>query len=426
MIATGDGLEVVRAAGLTPDVVVLDSRTEELPAARGLRSARDVVVTEPPGSGKGGTSTERFERVGVRTVVMQTSARRRPTPALLLADGAGARPIVASGCAARSRSSSTAAATASAAATSPGSRSDRGSSTPRPCRRSLGSAARPPRLPRAPDRPHRGGGGHRDYPGGPPVGASTCATRSTSLSPSSAGGSRDPLADVRRSAGRRPPGSGHGHRLRRRTAEHDRLQRRAGAATSTPRPTRVPRRFAASVAARLYGNGLSRRPVALVMLPGADPATVSALTSQIKLAGGTVSRRLPGRLPAGRRASRRASSTPSACSSASSSTVRRPHTTTYPRIGQLARHRHRHPRHDPRGQQDDDVAAVRQSLVARRCSPAPAGNPPTAPLVLVVTGTEVDQAIADGLDVRAGQHGARGRRVGPTGAPTWSGSPPTA
>ena len=54
VIATGDGLEVARAAGLTPDVVVLDSRIEELPAARALRSARDVVVTEPPGSCRGG------------------------------------------------------------------------------------------------------------------------------------------------------------------------------------------------------------------------------------------------------------------------------------------------------------------------------------------------------------------------------------
>jgi uncharacterized membrane-anchored protein len=96
VIVTGEGIEVARAAGLTPDVVVLDSRTEELPAARGLRSARDVVVTEPPGSAKGGTSTERFERVGVRTVVMQTTASPADA-ALLLADGAGARPIVGVG-----------------------------------------------------------------------------------------------------------------------------------------------------------------------------------------------------------------------------------------------------------------------------------------------------------------------------------------
>lgn len=96
VIVTGDGLDVARGAGLTPDVVVLDARTEELPAARALRSARDVVVTEPPGSARGGSSTERFERIGVRTVVMQTTAS--PSDAgLLLADGAGARPIVGVG-----------------------------------------------------------------------------------------------------------------------------------------------------------------------------------------------------------------------------------------------------------------------------------------------------------------------------------------
>ncbi len=96
VIATGDGLDVAHAAGLTADVVVLDSRIEELPAARALRSARDVVVTEPPGTARGGSGTERFERVGVRIVVMQTTASPADA-ALLLADGAGARPIVGVG-----------------------------------------------------------------------------------------------------------------------------------------------------------------------------------------------------------------------------------------------------------------------------------------------------------------------------------------
>jgi uncharacterized membrane-anchored protein len=96
VVSTGEGLDVARAAGLTPDVVVLDSRIDELPAARALRAARDVVVTEPPGALRGGSSTERFERVGVRTVSMRTTAA--PTDAaLLLADAGGAAPIVAVG-----------------------------------------------------------------------------------------------------------------------------------------------------------------------------------------------------------------------------------------------------------------------------------------------------------------------------------------
>jgi uncharacterized membrane-anchored protein len=96
VITTGDGLEVARSAGLSPDVVVLDSRTEELPSARALRAARDVVLTEPPGAARAAASTDRFDKVGVRTVAMQTTASPADA-ALLLADAAGARPIVGVG-----------------------------------------------------------------------------------------------------------------------------------------------------------------------------------------------------------------------------------------------------------------------------------------------------------------------------------------
>src|SRR6478735_728274 len=100
-------------------------------------------------------------------------------------------------------------------------------------------------------------------------GPSTCATRSTSSSPSSAGGSRDPGAGPLSTTGSSAAP--------------------APSTTSAAPDAAYPDAFAASVAARLYANGLSRRPVAVVTLPGADPATVSALTSQVKLAGGTVS-----------------------------------------------------------------------------------------------------------------------------------------
>lgn len=96
VVVTGAGLDVAKAAGLTPDVIVLDARTDELPAARALRSARDVVVTEPTGALRGGAGAERFERVGVRTVTMGTSAAPSDA-ALLLADAGGASPIVAVG-----------------------------------------------------------------------------------------------------------------------------------------------------------------------------------------------------------------------------------------------------------------------------------------------------------------------------------------
>jgi uncharacterized membrane-anchored protein len=74
---------------------VLDARVEELPAAKALRAARDVVITEPPGAARAAGS-DRFERIGVRAAAMQTTA----TPAdaaLLLVDSGRARPVVGVG-----------------------------------------------------------------------------------------------------------------------------------------------------------------------------------------------------------------------------------------------------------------------------------------------------------------------------------------
>ena len=209
--------------------------------------------------------------------------------------------------------------------------------------------------------------------------------------------------------------------------EHDRLERRARPQHHVGRARRgLPDAFAASVAARLYANGLSRRPVAVVTLPGADPATVSALTSQVKLAGGTVS----GVYPVG-------SQLVDAEQKSLVDTLGvqlgkqlqgqvAANTSTYPRIGQLLAIGVATPGTSP-GQPNDDVAAVRQSLVAAHLLTVPAGNPPTAPLVLVVTGTEVDQAIADGLlSGLATKARGRGRRRSDECAPTWSVSAPTA
>ena len=94
VIATGDGMAVARSAGLSPDVVVLDARTED-PSAKQLRASRDVVVTDAPGMRNGG-GAERFERMGVRVLSMQTTATAADA-ALLLADAAGATPIIGVG-----------------------------------------------------------------------------------------------------------------------------------------------------------------------------------------------------------------------------------------------------------------------------------------------------------------------------------------
>ena len=157
-----------------------------------------------------------------------------------------------------------------------------------------------------------------------------------------------------------------------------------------------PDTFAASVASRLYADGLSRRPVALVTLPGADKATVSALAAQIELAGGS----LAGTYPVG-------SQLVDAEQKSLVDTLGvqlgkqlqgqvATNTSTYPRIGQLLAIGVATTGTSP-GQPNDDVAAVRQSLAAAHLLTMPSGNPATAPLVLVVTGTAVDQAIADGL-----------------------------
>ena len=96
VMTTADGLSVAREAGLSPDVVVLDGRAEELPAAKALRECRDVVVTQGLGGARSGSGPDRFERIGVRIVEMRTTAN--PTDAaLLIADAAGAAPLVGVG-----------------------------------------------------------------------------------------------------------------------------------------------------------------------------------------------------------------------------------------------------------------------------------------------------------------------------------------
>jgi uncharacterized membrane-anchored protein len=97
VVTTGDGLALTLAAGLRPDIVVLDSRVEDLPPAKDLRLCRDVIVTEAAGGVRtGGAGSERFDRIGIRAVPMQTSASTVDA-ALLLADAGGAMPVIGVG-----------------------------------------------------------------------------------------------------------------------------------------------------------------------------------------------------------------------------------------------------------------------------------------------------------------------------------------
>lgn len=154
--------------------------------------------------------------------------------------------------------------------------------------------------------------------------------------------------------------------------------------------------FAASVASRLYDHGLSRRPVAILTMPGADPATVTALTAQVKAAGGQVSATyaIQGQLVDAQQKSL-VDTLGLQLAQQFKGTIA-PSATTYPRIGQLVAiaAANRGAASAPAG---DDAAAVRQSLVAAKLLTVPTGDPMTAPLVLVVLGSPVDQAIADGV-----------------------------
>jgi hypothetical protein len=154
--------------------------------------------------------------------------------------------------------------------------------------------------------------------------------------------------------------------------------------------------FAASVGPRLYANGLSRRPVALVTMPGADPATVAALTSQIKAAGGQVSASyaVQSQLVDGEQKSLVDTLGIQLAQQVRSRIDRK--ATTYPRIGQLVAVAVA----DTGGSavpSGDDASAVRQSLVAAHLLTVPTGNPQNAPLVLVVLGKPVDHAIVGGF-----------------------------
>jgi uncharacterized membrane-anchored protein len=95
LIGVDGGAEALRAAGYTPDVVVLDTGPEapELPAKVTLKGARDVVVRVERGDHR---PIEQLERIGVRAARVETAATTEDV-ALLLAFAAEAQVIVGVG-----------------------------------------------------------------------------------------------------------------------------------------------------------------------------------------------------------------------------------------------------------------------------------------------------------------------------------------
>ena len=111
LVGVGARRRPAQAGGLRADIVVLDAHATDtdLPAAKTLRAARDVVVRTDRGAGRAATSS-RSSGSGIRPVLFESAAAPEDA-ALVLADAADAAVIVARRHArARSTSSSTASA----------------------------------------------------------------------------------------------------------------------------------------------------------------------------------------------------------------------------------------------------------------------------------------------------------------------------
>lgn len=92
LIGVDRGAEVIRAAGLTPDVVVLGGTDD--PATAVLGTARDLVVRVSPGSER--STLEHYERANLRPVSMSSEATPEDL-AMLLGLAGEASVIVAAG-----------------------------------------------------------------------------------------------------------------------------------------------------------------------------------------------------------------------------------------------------------------------------------------------------------------------------------------
>jgi hypothetical protein len=173
--------------------------------------------------------------------------------------------------------------------------------------------------------------------------------------------------------------------------------------------------FAGSVASSLYAGQLHGHPVALLTLPGADPDVVEALATEVRAAGtqvvatyglkralvepgektlvDTLGLQLVEQLGAG---------------------VVTADATTYDRIGQLIG-RSVAAEQPSTAMDAAKVASLRASLKGAGLMAVPEGDPNVAPMVLVVSGAEVEQPVLSGI-VAGLAAVARGVVVaGPTG-----------
>ncbi len=155
--------------------------------------------------------------------------------------------------------------------------------------------------------------------------------------------------------------------------------------------------FAGSVAQNLYAGRLHGHPVALVTLPGADDDVAEALTEQVRAAGtrviGTYGLRRT-MVDAGQKTL--VDTLGIQLVTQLGSEVVTADATTYDRIGQLLG---RAIAMTGKGSALDQakVSSLRASLHGAGLLALPEGEPGLAPLVLVVTGKDVEQPVLDGL-----------------------------
>ena len=173
--------------------------------------------------------------------------------------------------------------------------------------------------------------------------------------------------------------------------------------------------FAAGVAPGLYADRLHGHPVTIVTLPGADAEDVEALTAQVQAAGTRVIATYAlrrGLVDTGEKTL--VDTLGLQLVEQLGADVVSADATTYDRIGQLIGHAvsaaKRSEAMDPAR-----VASLRASLQGAGLVAVPDGEPNLAPLVLVVSGKEVEQPVLAGL-VAGLAAVARGVVVaGPTG-----------
>lgn len=96
LIGVEGGADVIRGAGLKPDIVIVDGRADAAhqPSAKALKAARDVVVRVDRGSDK--SPLDQLDRLGVRPLRLESAATTEDV-ALILADACEAAVIIGVG-----------------------------------------------------------------------------------------------------------------------------------------------------------------------------------------------------------------------------------------------------------------------------------------------------------------------------------------